>query len=387
MYEIYPKHFYLCKTGITPLKTDYTMSHLCPLCGKEKKEEALLCDACTKKLRSEYEVDLPQQVQHHHSPVEERQSDEYYLHQDNGEAEEKRNSNSKSGRRLVRIAITLLLLMITFFLYNELIRKGNLERSGWDAATKANSVAGYLHYIENHPEGAHFDDAQAALMQLKVDEADRWEVLKKSDRVTELRDFLLLFHESHYVPLVKRRLDSLTWMGVLHSNTSAAYSDYMMMAESGDFNGDYLAEAETRYRMLFQSYPVDQPTLDSIRIVVNGFCSALNSLDHAGLEQWLAPRVQRFFFKGPKVRERLLGELLVDAARSEEPAITYIPDLEGVQYEKTLEDICRVNLPILKSRNNEGILEQLPGYIMHLELNTYYQIISVHETKPHPGAP
>ncbi len=369
------------------MKTDYTMSHLCPLCGKEKKEEALFCNACTKKLRSEYEVDLPQEVQHHHSPVEERQSDGYYLHQDNGEAEEKRNSNSKTGRRLGRIAITLLLLMITFFLYNGLIRKGNLERSGWDAATKANSVAGYLHYIENHPDGAHFDDAQAALMQLKVDEADRWEVLKKSDRVTELRDFLLLFPESHYVPLVKRRLDSLTWMGVLHSNTSAAYSDYMMMAESGDFNGDYLAEAETRYRMLFQSYPVDQPTLDSIRIVVNGFYSALNSLDHAGLEQWLAPRVQRFFFKGPKVRERLLGELLVDAARSEEPTITYIPDLGGVQYEKTLEDICRVNLPILKSRNNEGILEQLPGYIMHLELNTYYQIISVHETKPHPGAP
>lgn len=356
-------------------KTDHMMSYHCPLCGKEKKGEALFCEACTKKLRTEYELELPQPLLHQPLPSTEEPADVT------------RTSSRKTGRRLLPVAITILLLLLLFFLYNELIRKGNLERSGWDAAVKSNSVPGYLHYIESHPEGVHFADAQAALMRLKAEEANQWEVLKQSDRVTELRDFLLQFPESHYVPLVRRRLDSLTWMGTLRSNTAASYSEYLMMVESGDFNGDYLAEAESRYRMLFQSYPVDQRTLDSIRIVVNGFCSALSSLDHSALEQWLAPRVERYFFKGPLARERLLGDLLVATAQSDEPAIIYTPDLEGVQYEKTMEDKYRVNLPIVKSRNGAGIRDQLPGYIFHLELNPHFQITSVYETKPYPGAP
>ncbi|QRX63488.1 hypothetical protein JS578_11605 [Dysgonomonadaceae bacterium zrk40] len=290
-------------------------------------------------------------------------------------------------RRIGRIVTVLLLLVVAFLLYNELIRKGNLERSSWDAAMKANSVSAYLQYIEKYPDGLHFADAQAALMRLKAEEAARWELLKKSDRVTELRDFLELNPESYYTPLVKRRLDSLTWMGALHSNTVAAYNDYMLMAESGGFNGDYLAEAETRYRQLFQSYPVDQATLDSIRSVVNGFTSALSSLDHAKLEPLLAPRLQRYYFRGPLTRERLLGELLVDAAKSTEPAIAYVVDLEGVQYEKTMEENYRVNVPLLKSYKGAGIDEQLPGYILHLEMNPSFQISSVHETKPYPGAP
>jgi len=160
-----------------------------------------------------------------------------------------------------------------------------------------------------------------------------------------------------------------------------------LMAESGGFNGDYLAEAETRYRQLFQTYPVDQNTLDSIRSVVNGFSSALSSLDHAKLESLLAPRLQRYYFRGPLVRERLLGELLIDAARSTEPPIAYVPDLEGVQYEKTLEENYRVNVPLLKSFTGEGIEEQIPGYILHLEMDRFFQISTVHETKPFPSAP
>ncbi len=35
---------------------------------------------------------------------------------------------------------------------------------------------------------------------------------------------------------------------------------------------------------------------------------------------------------------------------------------------------------------NENI-ELVPGYIVHMELNPGFQIISIHETKPYPGAP
>lgn len=395
------------------------MSHHCPLCGKEKYKESLFCDACSNKIRTEYELDLPQKAQLDPPLSNDKLSDTGFepftgidlTEEQNKEADEdksatlvnqvksinqktdndepvvKRESNGKSVRRIGRIVTLLLLLVLALFLYNKLIRNDNLERSSWDAALKANSVTGYLQYIEQYPDGLHFADAQAAMMQLKADEATQWELLKKSDRVTELRDFLELNPESHYIPLVKRRLDSLTWMGALQSNTVAAYNDYMLMAESGGFNGDYLAEAETRYHQLFQTYPVDQATLDSIRSVVNGFTSALSSLDHAKLEPLMAPRLQRYYFRGPLTRERLLGELLIDAAKSTEPTIVYAADLEGVQYEKTMEENYRVNVPLLKSYRGGGINEQIPGYILHLEMNPFFQISSVHETKPYPGAP
>ena len=410
--------FIFVKMDLRP-KTIRSMSHHCPLCGKEKCKESLFCDSCAKKIRTEYELDLPQQVQLTPllstdklsdtrldaltgADLEQKQNEEadevnadssvenqngISQNTDNVESGVKRKSNGKITRRIRRIVTLLLLLVVVLFLYNKLIRNDNLERSSWDAAMKANSVTAYLQYIEKYPDGLHFADAQAAMMRLKAEEAARWELLKKSDRITELRDFLESNPESYYTPLVKRRLDSLTWMGALHSNTAAAYNDYMLMAESGEFNGDYLADAETRHRQLFQSYPVDQNTLDSIRFVVNGFTSALSSLDHAKLEPLLAPRLQRYYFRGPLTRERLLGELLVDAAKSTEPAVAYVADLEGVQYEKTMEENYRVNVPLLKSYKGAGINEQIPGYILHLEMSPSFQISSLHETKPYPGAP
>ena len=38
------------------------MSQSCPLCGKTKSEEALFCDDCTKKIHTEYEVNIPEEI-------------------------------------------------------------------------------------------------------------------------------------------------------------------------------------------------------------------------------------------------------------------------------------------------------------------------------------
>jgi len=35
------------------------MSRQCPLCGESKPEEALFCENCEKKIRMDYEIDLP----------------------------------------------------------------------------------------------------------------------------------------------------------------------------------------------------------------------------------------------------------------------------------------------------------------------------------------
>lgn len=413
------------------------MSQRCPLCGKDKIEEALFCDECTKKIRSDYEVELPENGAGEIPPEEGPPSQEENEFIDHPEAfielpeedftephdntwmndetnEEAPGDNPATDEEAVEaaavensepiaghyypvkkkkrgaflwIVLTVLLLIAAFFIYNETIRKGNLERSGWEAAVRENSVEGFLDYIESHPGGAHAEEAEAALLSLKSNEAAAWGRMKTTDKVTELRDFLQQHPVSNYAPLIKRRLDSLSWMGALHANSAASYSDYMMMVQSGEFSGDYFSVAEERYGMLFQSYPVDVATLDSIRATVNGFYSSLSAVDHSGISLWLAPTVYRFFDSGTATRERILGELLVAGAQTRGTTLKFVPALEAVQYDKTVNDNYKVNVPLLKTYLKEGTMEQVPGYIVHMELNQRFQIIGIHETKPFSGAP
>lgn len=387
------------------------MSRQCPLCGENKPEEALFCEDCEKKIRTDYEVDLPksrpESRKEEDTPVVENRSirsetegtvitgiierddERDELKADNadqaGSAYQPRKK--KGGKTFLGITLSVVLLVVAFFVYNETIRKDNLDRSSWDAALKVNAVEGYLTYMTSHPRGAHFEEAQAKLMSLKADEASDWERLKITDNISALRDFLQQHPESPYSSLVRIRLDSLTWMGALKTNTAASYSDYILLAESGDFKGEYLTMAETRYEMLFQSYPVNEAELDSIRRTVNGFYAALSTVDHDGMRRYLAPAVTRFFDSGSATRERITGELLLTAARTQEATLQFAPDMNDVQYEKTLSDAYKVNVPLTKSYVKEEIVEQVPGYIVHLTLNPIFQIISIYETKPYPGAP
>lgn len=380
------------------------MSQQCPLCGKNKIEEALFCEECTKKIRSDYEVELPENeavpgddpstVTEAEEAEEDPATDE---EADKAAAVENSEPiarghypypvKKKKRGAFLWIVLTVLLLIVAFFVYNETIRKGNLERSGWETAVIENSVEGFLGYMEAFPGGDHVEEAEAALLNLKSDEASVWERMRTTDKVTELRDFMQQHPASNYAPLVKRRLDSLSWMGALHANTAASYSDYMMMVQSGEFSGDYLSLAEERYEMLFQSYPVEVATLDSIRATVNGFYSSLSAVDHSGIRRWLAPTVHRFFNSGTTTRERILGELLIAGAQTEGTTLKFIPALEAVQYDKTFNDNYKVNVPLLKTYLKEGVVEQVPGYIVHLELNPLFQIISIYETKPFSDAP
>ena len=397
------------------------MSQLCPLCGKDKIGEALFCDECTKKIRSDYEVELPENGTGEIPREEGTASQEENEFTDHPEAAPELPENKeapgddpatdeeadkaaavvnsepiagyyypekkKKRGAFLWIVLTVLLLVGAFFIYNETIRKGNLERSGWETAVRENSVEGFLTYIESHPGGTHAEEAEAALLSLKLNEASVWERMKTTDKVTELRDFLQQNPASNYAPLIKRRLDSLSWMGALHANTAASYSDYMMMVQSGEFSGDYLSVAEERYEMLYQSFPVDVASLDSIRATVNGFYSSLSAVDHSGISRWLATTVHRFFDSGTATRERILGELLVAGAQTQGATLKFVPDLQSVQYDKTYNDNYKVNVPLLKTYMKEGSMEQVPGYIVHLELNPLFQIISIHETKPYSEAP
>lgn len=389
------------------------MSQFCPLCGKTKQEEALFCDDCAKKIHTEYEVEAPKEISKENTPSNEDAIDfpsfrKGTVNQKDTELKDLAGKDGKPESVLVaegpepkkmepkkkkRAGVPLLFLLVAallvgaFFVYNGSIRRNNLDRGGWDAAVKENSIEGYLAYMEAHPKGTHFDEAQAGLYKLKSEESIAWERMKESDNVTELRDFLDRHSNSPYIPLVKSRLDSLVWMGALQMNTPESYSDYIMLTEDGGIGGDYIAEARKRYVLLSRSQTADAVTLDSIRATIDVFFMALSALDHNGLVRYLAPTVYRFFNSGAATRERIAGELLVTGAQTEDTTLKFIPDLESVQYSVTGSHHYKVNVPMQKSYPKDGVTKEVYGYIAHIELDPLFQIVSIFETKPYPEAP
>ncbi len=376
------------------------MSQFCPLCGSNKPEKALFCDNCKNKIEKEYEVDVPEEKKDINVVENEKVPVDTELTENELDSDKEKESDStlaviletaKTPKRKRNLFVWLLvlglLLVIGFFYYGRVVRKGNLDRSQWEAAEKENSVSGYLAYMQAFPKGKYYSVAEENLMKIKDNEAEIWRKLQVSENTAELRDFLTLHSQSAYNPLVKKRLDSLTWVAALNDNTAESYSNYMVVSQSGEFAGDYFGDAQERYGMLFQSYPVTKTDLDSIKTAVDGFFAALSNLNANDMSKYLAPTVFRFFNSGGGQREKIVGDLIISGARTQAPTIKYLPNMNAVAYEKTLIEHYKVNVPVQKSIVEGGKQKIVSGYIAHIELNRNFQIITVSESKPNPDAP
>lgn len=386
------------------------MTLICPLCGNNKPKDSLFCDNCSNKINSDFEIDIHKKDNRNISAevnpavnlsksvisVDQRDLDSKPIREEkilsgsgdtkvNGTNKELYKNRSKKVRgSLFWILVAVIVLIGSYLVYNKTIHVKNIERRSWDAAVNENSVSGYLAYIESHPSGIHFDDAQAGLMKLKEDEAITWERLKVSENLDELVSFSRQYETSPYMPLVKIRIDSLSWISALKINNAESYSEYMMNSQNGILNGEYMYEASKRHEMLFQSTPINSAEIDSIRSIVNGFYASLSEMDHTGMYKYLAPEVYRFFDSGGATRERITGELMITASQAAGRRFNFEPDLEGIQYEREANSLFKVNVPLVKSYSENGSTVHLPGYIAHLELNMNFEITSIYETKPFP---
>jgi hypothetical protein len=271
----------------------------CPLCGKSKPVEALFCEECTHRMHADYEVRLPTTSTQGEREIDQEQ--ELYQKQERGSAQQidqeqelyrsqepeletKLEPESETARELevgqyqekvkkqvrskwlsgpVLILLALLLLVGSYAVFNKTVRKGNLERRGWDTALNMNSVEGYLDYMATFPSGAHFDEAHEALRKLKSEEAMQWERLKTSSNTAELRDFLSQHPDIPFAPLVEKRLDSLSWAGAARANTPEAYSEYIHLSQQGQLRGDYVNEARQKLKELLSNL-VESVITDSI---------------------------------------------------------------------------------------------------------------------------
>ncbi len=391
------------------------MSLQCPLCGKSKTEGNLFCPDCTLKLNNEYEVNVPNSkssdsniqneelkpAEAHDSAVKDKKDinkssklTQKELKGSVARTEKKYYEMSKNKPRnktrfiVISIFVVAVILVSSLYIYNEHVKDQNLERSVWELAQRENSIDSYLEYIDAYPQGNYVSEAQQKMYDLKSNESEAWESLRSSENAIEFTAFLETYPNSPYEKMVKDRLDSLVWQSSLKDNSIEAYSDYLNMSNNGDITGQYIGEAQKRLNMLEQSAPIDEYDLEKIKETVDGFFSGLSNVSHTELINYLSPIVSRFNNTTNISNEKMVGQLLLLASKSDSKSIAFEPEITKLVYEKQENDTYNVNVPTQKSFvKNDGATELIKGYIIHLKLDPNYRIYSFYETKPFPSAP
>ena len=393
------------------------MSLKCPLCGKSKTAENLFCSECTVKLNSEYELSVPalDSSPDNTSKKEEDASQEIIKEeivvgastqkfdkkawnkqqQDDRTDSQKsyyelnRDKKPKRGRFIfVSLFILTLVLVAAVFIYNDYVKGGNLERAKWEVALRENTVDSYLAYMDEYPQGDYADEAYTKMLSLKNSETEAWQILATSENTSEFVDFLKRYPQSPYDRKVKIRFDSLMWESSLKENSSQAYSEYINMSTTGELAGDYIGEAQKRYEMLSQSTPVDEIDIAKIKESLNGFLIGLSNMSHTQLSDNLAPVIDRFNTSTNVPRDIMIGQLLLMAAKADAKSLRFDPEITKLKYEKMGNGTYQVNVPIQKVfEGNNGDVNQIKGYIVHLRMDPDFKIFSFHETKPFATAP
>ena len=420
------------------------MSTKCPLCGNNKTDQSLFCADCTEKLNSEYEVDVPSSEKNLNNPnvgseatSEERiapsnedkleDDTEHTAEEDETEApesemeerakiapapsfdkkawkkqrEDKRTDSEKSYYELskegksnkvtaviVLIVVLVLALAAGLYLYNNNVKSDNLERSKWEIAQRENTIDAYLAYMDEYPQGEFSDEAYNSMIELSSRESDLFESLTTSEDITEFEDFLAQHPQSPFKRKVKTRLDSLMWQSSLKENTAEAYSNYINKVASQEIYGDYIGKAETRFKMLNQSKPVDAEDFEQIKTAVDGFFVGISTKSHKILSEHLAPVVVRYNNQSNLSSEQITGQLLLQASKEGAESLRLEAELLNLKYELLQNGNYDVNVPIKKIfESNGGTVSEIKGYIVHLKLSPSFKVFSYHETKPYTEAP
>lgn len=419
------------------------MSIICPMCGKNKTGDSLFCTECTVKLNSEYEVNVPAsgnsptkivEPDEKHESDESREPDERNEHlESNDEATDviaevadeeqepeqpiaapgldkkawkrqridkysdsdktyyeiaRDKKSNKIRYTIISIFILVLVIVAGLYIYNTEVKGGNLERSKWEVAQRENTVESYLTYMDDYPQGTYVDEAHARMISLKNEETEMWQILMTSENTTEFNSFIEKYPHSPYARKVKNRFDSLMWQSSLKENSIEGYTDYINRATRQDISGDNIGEAEKRFEMLNQSSPIDEAVLEQIKTSVNGFLVALSNLSHAGLSEYLAPTVARFNNLTNMPSDKMIGQLILLAAKADAQSLRFEPEITKLKYEQVPNGTYNVNVPLQKIFEDEnGGTNQIKGYIVHLKMDPSFKVYSFHETKPFSTAP
>lgn len=364
------------------------MSNQCPLCDNIKDNNDVFCSDCKNKIEREYEVNVGNKINNKDNisttPIDSIEMEKQIDINQNQENNKKESNISTNKSRNIKMVLSMILAFIvigaSLFIYKDVIRKDNQEKSSWNQTMADNTIASYIDYMVSFPKGKNYNLAEEAIMRLKQGDSEHWERLRLSDNSAELKDFISSNPQSSYTPLIRRRLDSISWQSSLKDNTNESYKRYIDQSVNGDYEGYYLAQANDRLELLTQKSPTVQDEEDKIKEVVDGFFVGLSAVDATNIEKYLAPRVFQFFNNGGNTREKIIGDLIISGSKTQAPTIKFTPNISNITYQKSTIEHYDINVPLQKTiTSSSGSVNDVYGFIVQMELNNEFQIIAISE--------
>ncbi len=192
-----------------------------------------------------------------------------YGNYSNGDRQD--NSSSKSTI-IILVAIILALAIIGGTLYMGLAHQD--EEELWAQCEKTHEIADYKKYIDEYPDGQHYNEARHKYTLL-INEKTMWEQVQSSNDELQIRRFIDNHRQSKYLAKAKELLDDVMWNNVLEKNTIQDVERYMREFP----NGRHISDARRKIEEFRQSELTVEES-NQVQLLVQNFLS--------GLEQWNA---------------------------------------------------------------------------------------------------
>lgn len=280
----------------------------CPLCGKSTNEGETFCGDCQEIAQNAYSEELLYNkddsesmfIEEEKAAPEEEEDTSYNEKPIENSVEEnlKRVSLSKSNKKLfvfVAIGLVFMLLLGIGGLFVKNKDEEATESRYWNKCIEENTPLSYSKYLVHYPEGRYSGEAQNKIMQLREQERNEWESLRKSGNTDALFSFLADHPQTPYERQIKHVVDSLSWLQVVEQNTPDAYQAYLDNVKIGRYAGEYEDVAKQKYEYLSQLKVIEGDELKNVEKVLSDFFKALSSVNNKDIQKSSASVLLKFF--------------------------------------------------------------------------------------------
>ncbi|MBF0650659.1 hypothetical protein IR083_17700 [Dysgonomonas sp. GY75] len=365
----------------------------CPLCGKSTNEGETFCGDCQEIAQNAYSEELLYNkddsesmfIEEEKAAPEEEEDTSYNEKPIENSVEEnlKRVSLSKSNKKLfvfVAIGLVFMLLLGIGGLFVKNKDEEATESRYWNKCIEENTPLSYSKYLVHYPEGRYSNEAQNKIMQLREQERNEWESLRKLGNVDALFSFLADHPQTPYERQIKHVVDSLSWLQAMEQNTPDAYQAYLDNVKIGRYAGEYEDVAKQKYEYLSQLKVIEGDELKNVEKVLSDFFKALSSVNNKDIQKSSASVLLKFFDMQNQPNIVIADSIKADLKLKKIKSVSYKLPSDYPEVIKDNKGIYFATLPIKieTTFTDRKKKKEISEHAFNIELNGEKQIRSVY---------
>lgn len=358
----------------------------CPLCGKETQDGEQFCRDCQEIARNEYLAES--ETNGDDTSAEESGAKEDIPGNDTKHIDEEPAIKGKSSKKAIWFFIAgLFVCVIAGGIGAHITKKEKqskeMELAFWDNCIEENTTLSYSKYLVRYPTGLFHEEAQNKIRRLKHIEDSTWTSVSHSNNTDKLYSYLNDYPATPYKNIIRRRIDSLSWITLSKENTAASYQTYLENIKLGDYDGQYKEEAQSKYDYLSSLKIIEDKELASIKNDLKQTFKLLSDRKYTELRKNMPDTLTVFYGQKGKKISQLIDSLKTDMKRKQIKSILYTINTDTLTVIKDMNDIYYTGFAVVKqiTYNNKRKKNEAVKLSIQVELNNKNQIQAVYREK------